>query len=179
MESLTDEELMILVVNGNIDMMRHLFNRYHVKIFNYFLMMTKNREISQDMTQEVFYKIIKYSSSYKKTKFTSWMYAIARNICNDYYQNTKNREVRLNEIEFKIGETDVNTPERKETTEQLNRILDQLSKSDKELIIMSRYQGIKYREIAEITDSSVGAVKTKIHRIIQKLRSYYFQNVML
>ncbi|NER14361.1 sigma-70 family RNA polymerase sigma factor [Leptobacterium flavescens] len=179
MESLTDEELMILVANGNIDMARHLFDRYHVRIYNYLLGMTKNREVSRDITQEVFYKLIKYRGSYGKTRFSSWIYTIARNLCNDHFQNLKNKDYSWDEVEFRAGKPDSNTIEQKENTEQLNRALNMLNKQERELILMSRFQKMRYQEIAEITGLSIAAVKTRIHRAMHKLRTYYFQNIEL
>lgn len=177
MKNLTDEELMILVSNGNLDRMSILFERYHIKIFNFLLKMTRDRDISQDITQEVFYKAIKYRSSYKRGKFSSWIYTIARNIFADHYQSQKNKEDRFENIEYKIEQKEQDTIEIKETNEELYKALNKLNKSDKELVIMNRYQGIKYQEIAEITGSTAGAVKTKIHRAIHKLKDHYLQNI--
>ena len=175
MKNLTDEEVMILVSQGDLDMMKILFERYHTRIFAFVFKMTQDREISQDRTQDVFYKAIKYRTSYKKGKFSSWIYTIARNVFSDHYQKQKNKDGRLDDQKYKIEEAD--HIERQETSEQLNRALNQLSQSDKELVVMNRYQGIKYLEIAEIVGSTEGAVKTKVHRAIHKLKEYYLQNV--
>ncbi len=177
MKNLTDEELMILVSNGDLDMMSVLFDRYHVKIFNFLLKMTRERDVSQDITQEVFYKALKYRTSYKKGKFSSWIYTIARNIFSDHYQSQKNKEQRLDEIGYKIEREEIYQLEKDEIKEQLNKALAQLNQSDRELVIMNRYQGIKYQELAEITGSTAGAVKTKVHRAIHKLKDHYQQIV--
>lgn len=166
---------MILVSKGNLDMMSVLFERYHIKIFNFLVKMTRDKEVSQDITQEVFYKALKYRASYKNGKFSAWIYTIARNIFSDHYQKQKNKDQRLEDQLYKIEE--INHTQGIETSEELNRALDQLSTSDRELIIMNRYQGIKYQEMAEIVGSTEGAVKTKVHRAIQKLKKYYLQNV--
>jgi len=177
LKELKDEELMLLVSEGDLDKMSILFDRYHIRIFNFLLKLTKDWNISQDMTQEVFYKIIKYRNSYKKGKFSSWIYTIARNIFSDYYQSQKNKDQRIEDVIYHTKAEKQDFIEQNETTEQLNRALNQLSNSDKELVIMNRYQGIKYQEIAEITGSTVGAVKTKVHRAIHKLKNCYFQNI--
>jgi RNA polymerase sigma-70 factor (ECF subfamily) len=57
------------------------------------------------------------------------------------------------------------------------KVLNNLSDTDKELIIMNRIEGIKYEQIAEIIGSNTIAVKTKIHRIIKKLRTNYFETL--
>ena len=176
MKNLTDEELMILVSNDNLDMMSILFDRYHIRIFNFLLKMTRDRDISQDITQEVFYKAIKYRKSYNKGKFSSWIYTIARNIFSDHYQGHKNKDQRLDEIEYKVERQETSYIEKKEIKEQLDNALKELNPNDRELVIMNRYQGIKYQEIAEITGSTEGAVKTKVHRAIHKLKNHYLQN---
>ncbi len=167
---------MILVSNGNLDMMSVLFDRYHIKIFNFIQKMTRDREISEDITQEVFYKAIKYRSSYRKGKFSAWIYTIARNIFSDHYQNQKNKDERFENVAYKVEQKEQDYIESKEVNEELYRALNQLSKTDKQLVIMNRYQGIKYQEIAEITGSTAGAVKTKVHRAIHKLKNHYLQN---
>ncbi|MBP2831318.1 RNA polymerase sigma factor [Aquimarina sp. U1-2] len=177
MKNVSDEELMILVSNGDLDMMSVLFERYHVRIYNFLLKMTRDRDVSQDITQEVFYKAIKYRNSYKKGKFSAWIYTIARNIFSDHYQKQKNKDQRLDGIEYKTEQQDNNSIEANETKEQLHLALEQLNPSDKELIVMNRYQGIKYQEIAEIIGSTEGAVKTKVHRAIHKLKEYYLQKI--
>ena len=57
------------------------------------------------------------------------------------------------------------------------KALNSLNEKDKELIIMNRIDGIKYEQIAEIIDSNTTAVKTKIHRIVKKLRTNYFETL--
>jgi len=59
LKHLTDEELMIGVSNEKLDMLTVLFDRYHVRIFNFFNKMIHNRSVSEDLTQDVFYKVIK------------------------------------------------------------------------------------------------------------------------
>lgn len=174
MKDLTDEQIMISVSSGNLDLASILFDRYQVRIYNYLLKMTRDEIVSQDITQEVFYKMIKYRRSYKEGKFSAWIYTIARNIFMDYYQKQKNKDVQLNAEIY--GEEDKNYSEINETNEQLYRALNGLNKSDKELIVMNRFQNIKYKEIAQILGSTEGAVKTKIHRAIFKLKELYLQN---
>ncbi|MBV7270729.1 RNA polymerase sigma factor [Winogradskyella luteola] len=174
MKTLTDEELMELIVGGNLDMMRHLFQRYHIKIYNFCWQMTKDKDLSKDITQEVFYKVIKHRKTYRQNKFSSWIYAIARNLCKDHYK-ILNKTERLNDKNLKdTYSINDNRSEPLGNISQLNFALDQLSNSDRELIVMGKYQGLKYYEIAKITDSTLGAVKTKMHRAMQKLKDSYF-----
>lgn len=174
MERITDEELMKLVLEGNLDLMHHLFRRYHVKIYNFCLQMTKDRELSKDLTQDVFYKVLKYRTTYKHSKFSSWIYAIARNLCRDHYK-VLNKAQQLNEDYIQVDHS-IRSSESEPlgNINQLNLALNKLNHSDRELIVMGKFQGIKYQEIADITNSTLGAVKTKMHRAMQKLKDAYF-----
>ncbi|MEM9822997.1 MAG: RNA polymerase sigma factor [Bacteroidota bacterium] len=176
MEDLTDEELMQRVVEGEIAVMRYLFDRYHVRIYNFALQLTRDEEASKDITQDVFYKMIKHKHTFKRTTFSSWIYTIARNRCYDHFQIAKKRAQDLHDFQWVAENGDGELPKRNGCTKQLNQALDRLSLSDRELIVMSRFQGLKYREIAEITNSNEGALKTKMHRALRKLKAFYFAN---
>ena len=73
-----DEEIMSSVKKGSVNMLAILFERYHVKLYNYFLRLTGDKGISEDLTQEVFLRILKYRDTFRhESKFTTWMYQIA------------------------------------------------------------------------------------------------------
>ena len=174
MANLSDEELMRMVLNGDLDKMRYLFDRYQVRIFNYCLQLTNNREVSKDLTQEVFYKILKFRKTYKNVRFSSWIYSIARNLCYDHHKQQKRQAQQIDDLRHFTESLDSNLQEPQGDPRQLNYALNQLNLADKELIVMSKYQGMKYQEIAEITNSTVGAVRTKTHRALLKLKNLYF-----
>jgi len=177
LKHLTDEELMIGVSNEKLDMLTILFDRYHIRIFNFFNKMIHNRSVSEDLTQDVFYKIMKYRASYKEGNFASWIYTVARNIFSSYYQKQKKESAgELNEYTLKADESTV-TNSNQEELNHLQKAVSQLNQDDRELIIMNRYQEIKYHEIAEIIGSTEGAVKVRTHRAIKKLKEIYFQNI--
>jgi RNA polymerase sigma-70 factor (ECF subfamily) len=136
--------------------------------------MTRDKDLSKDITQEVFYKVLKHRKTYRQNRFSSWIYAIARNHCKDYYK-IQNKTQRLNDKDLKdIYQINETKSEPLGNLRQLNFALNQLSSSDRELIVMGKYQNLKYQEIAEITNSTSGAVKTKMHRAMQKLKDCYF-----
>ena len=177
MKHLTDEELMLQVSNGNLDILTLLFDRYHLRIFNFFNKMIQNKMVSEDLTQDVFYKILKYRASYKNGNFASWIYTVARNIFSSYYQKQKKESANiLNEGVLKDNEKLV-TETNEDELLHLQKAILKLNYSDRELIIMNRYQEIKYQQIAEIMGSSEGAIKVKMHRALKKLKEIYFQNI--
>src|SRR5437588_11613159 len=78
--SLPDEELMFQVRNGVAEMLGVLFDRYQSPLFNFYCKLTGDRAASEDLVQDVFYRILKYRHTYQPgTSFRTWMYHIARN----------------------------------------------------------------------------------------------------
>ncbi|MBT8184760.1 MAG: sigma-70 family RNA polymerase sigma factor [Eudoraea sp.] len=169
-----DEELMKEVALGKLDMAKILFERHHVHVFNFLYKMSKDKMLSEDITQEVFYKLIKYRSSYNNGKFVSWMFTIARNSLASHYKSSRGTYTDLENIEYRLS-ADQN--ESKEDFTHLQKAIDKLNKTDRELLILNRLQEIKYNELAEILDSTPGAVKTKVNRALKKLRGLYFEIV--
>ncbi|MEQ6125016.1 RNA polymerase sigma factor [Pseudotenacibaculum sp. MALMAid0570] len=177
MSRATDEQIMIEVSKGDLDQLRHLFDRYHLRIYNFFQKMVRNQAVSEDLTQDVFAKVIRYRSSYNQGNFASWIFTIARNIFSTYYQKQKKeRSHMINDDMTDSGEILI-TESNEEELSHLQRALLMLSNSDRELIVMHRFQEIKYSQIAEIMGSSEGAVKVKVHRALKKLKEVYFQTI--
>ncbi len=168
---------MIQVSNENLDMLTILFDRYHLRIFNFFNKMVQNRSVSEDLTQDVFYKVMKYRTSYKKGNFAAWIFTVARNIFSSYYQKQKKESTNELDERFIKSNDKFNDDSNEDELHHLQKALLKLNSKDRELIIMNRYQEIKYHEMAQIIGSSEGAVKVKVHRAMKKLKEIYFQNI--
>lgn len=180
MKKESDESLMIAVKKGDIDSMAPLFENYQVRLYNFFIRLTYNRDLSQDLTQNVFYRIIKYRHTYNpEFKFRTWMYQMARNILADHYEKNKIITSDYYEADKFSGNIENNFEKikKQERHQALYEAMSKLSDEQKELLILSRFQGLKYEEISRINETSVGAIKVKIHRAINRLRELYFENV--
>src|SRR3989337_1581210 len=89
---MTDEVIMEAVKSGNLQQVSLLFERYNKRIYNFLARMAMDRAVAEDLTQNVFLRIIKYRSSYREgARFQSWIYQVARNVFSDHYQAHKNR----------------------------------------------------------------------------------------
>ena len=174
MKNLTDEQLMLLINKGDLKLMQLLFDRYNVRLFNYCLKLTKNRVASEDIMQETFYKVIRHRQSFKNKTFSAWVFTITRNLCYDYLKKTKTNQLQTESLSDDSEHNLKEDNQTKERIKQLNKALDQLDAFDRELIVLSRYQRMKYKEIAEVLDASESAIKTRMHRALQKLKTYYF-----
>ncbi len=87
------------------------------------------------------------------------------------------QDMELDENIFKDGRDAYEEMEKQEKYKALREAIAQLNAEQQELIELSRFQGLKYEEISEITGNSVGAIKVKFHRTMNKLREHYFELV--
>ena len=175
---MTDESIMEAVKNGNLDQASELFDRYHKRLYNYFVKISYDREASNDLTQNVFLRMIRYRNSYKEgNKFVSWIFQIARNVYTDHYKKNAARFSDFTDLESISQEasSQLDNMEQAEKEKTLHRSLAMLSEDQREILVMSRFQELKYDEIAKITDTTVANVKVKVHRAIKKLRDTYFE----
>lgn len=175
---MTDEDIMNNIKNGRIQMLAILFERHHVKLYNYFLRLTGNKTTSEDLTQDVFFRILKYRTTYRReSKFTTWMYRIGRNVHIDHLKKNK-EEMPLDDIwEQKAapGPLPHQETETKQETAFLHKALSLLPPAKKEILVLSRFQEMKYNEISNILGCSLASVKTQVHRAIKDLRKTYME----
>ena len=166
---------MLQIATGKLELLTILFDRYNVRIYNFFNKMCRNKMVSEDLTQDVFIKVIKYRTSYKSGNFAAWIYTIARNIFSSHYQKTKKERSNVIDDDKLFANEKLVSESNQDELDHLQKALLKLSNSDRELIVMHRFQEIKYEQIAQIIDSTENAVKVKVHRALKKLKEIYFQ----
>lgn len=175
---MTDESIMEAVKRGELQQVTLLFERYHKRIFNFLARMTMDRDLAEDLTQNVFLRIIKYRTSYREgNKFQSWIYQVARNVFSDHYQAHKSKFsefVDVNKISDHMADRE-ESQEQDEKEKLLHRSMAKLTEEQRELLVLTRFQQLKYEEVAQIMDTTVANIKVKVHRAIAKLREYYFE----
>jgi len=176
--SMTDEKIMTGISKGNPDGVKILYERYHVKIYNFFLRMTFNREVSLDLMQNVFYRLIKYRKSWKENHaFIPWIFRICKNEYNDYMKKEGrflNNSVDLEEINESSAGI-ITDPARSDQVKNLHNALARISPEHRKILLLSKYMKLKNREIAVILESNENAVKGMIFRAMCKLRKVYFK----
>ena len=172
-QSLPDEELMSQVRSGVGEMLGVLFDRYQMPLFNFFYKLTANRTTSEDLVQEVFYRILKYRQSYRPgTPFRAWMYQIARNARVDHFRKRRPEVSWEPEIEPAVIPGD--SAQQNQETQMLYRALLQMPEEKKEVLILSRFQEMKYEEIASVLKCEVGTVKVRVYRAMRELSDRFF-----
>jgi RNA polymerase sigma factor (sigma-70 family) len=175
----TDEILMSEVKNGNLGEMALLFEKYHVALFNFFLHMGVQRDLSQDLTQNLFYRMIKYRNSYREGKnVRTWMYQIARNLFMDYVNEQKISGTMISLTETYLPDVPNNeTVYSEDDYITLEKAISALPVEQRELLILCRFQGLKYNEVSSILNQSIPAIKVNMFRTMKKLRTIYFSKI--
>jgi len=166
------------ISQGKLDDAKILYNRYHIRIYNFFLRLTFSHEISLDLTQDVFYRLIRYRRTWKKDHhFIPWIFRIARNEFNDYIKSRgkfMNNSIDLEEINEQTAII-IDDPEKSEQIKTLHTALSMISLEHRQILLLSRFMKLSNRDIAGILCSNENAVKQMIFRAMQKLREVYFK----
>lgn len=178
LQTVSDEEWMLNLREGNLDGASKLFERYQVRLYNYFLRLGYESGISEDLTQNVFERLLKYRQSYRnQMAFQAWIFQIARNVSADYFNKN-----RIKIVDFKGAETlaEPDEPiskqmEEAENVAALHRAMAQLPDDQREILVLTRFQNLKYSEVADILGCTESNAKVKAHRAIKQLRELYFK----
>jgi RNA polymerase sigma factor (sigma-70 family) len=175
-----DDMEMLAVREGDVGKMGTLFERHHRMLFNFFLRLTGSRAISEDLVQDVFFRMLKYRHTYQpENNFMAWMYRVARNAHLDHARKLKLELVPdTDEQPWEPASHDPSPHQKLEQEQEvalLRRALDRLPVEKREVLVLSRFQNLKYDEIAEILGCEVGAVKVRVYRATKELSEIYFE----
>ncbi len=167
---------MLKVKAGESHTLGLLYERYKKRLFGFFYQMCKDANLSEDLVQNVFIRVLKYKHTYnEESNFLSWLFRIARNVYYDQFKvNSKNRTTDLDEVNnaFIVGnvESDI---EKNEKVSLLKEAMNQLPAKKKELIVLSKLKELKYKELGEIVGCSEGNARTRVHRALLDLKQIY------
>ncbi|GJM61853.1 sigma-70 family RNA polymerase sigma factor [Persicobacter diffluens] len=174
---MTDEDLMQQISQGDVQKTAILFERYKRKVYQYFYYTIRDPEESEDLTQNVFLRVLKYRTTYNADHaFSPWLFGIARNLRSQYYNEQKGPHLPLEEELMEGSQPSADELlAQLESITQLRKALEMLSEQDKELVVMAKIMKMKYSEVGGILELSLSNVKVKVHRAIIRLREIYFQ----
>lgn len=170
---------MLQVKAGDVARMGLLFERYQRELFGFLYHMSRDAHASEDLVQTVFYRMLKYRHTFNgEGPFRSWMYHVARNALTDAAQKTS-RLARHDDVgayaeRLGGGELADEALLHEQERALLETALAKLSAEHREVLVLSRYQELKYEEIGRVLGISEGAVKVRVHRALNELRKIYF-----
>jgi RNA polymerase sigma-70 factor (ECF subfamily) len=167
------------VKEGELDQLGLLFERYKIKTFGFFFNMFGDVELSEDLVQNTFMRIIRYRTSFSgEGPFAVWLFRIARNVGNDHYRKNGVRHSNIAGME-ELPEETMNREEAWMQSEELTLLrmaMERLDYEKREILMLSKIDGMRYAEIGRILDCNENAVKTKVFRAMKALKSE-FKNI--
>jgi RNA polymerase sigma-70 factor (ECF subfamily) len=173
----SDLDLLRMVRRGEPDGAAGLFERYSAPLLRFCDRMLANRAEAEEVTQEVFLKMITRVEQYDgRAAVSSWLYAIAANACRDRLRRSKRAVVVplevVAEAPSKENGAEIRIQERQRRA-AVRRALDRLSDDQREALVLARYHGMPYAEIARVLEITEGAVKTRIFRAVETLKEVF------
>ena len=181
-----DGGLIIQYLNGDVRAFNQLVGNWELKIYNFIFKVLGKREDAKDVAQQTFIKVYKNLRKLKNPdKFSPWIYQIAMNLCRD--QMRKDKRAPSTSIHGKIRTSSGEEMEladflsddsasaedplyQGEVVEIIRRGLNMIPVEQRTVIIMKGYQGLKFREIAEILEEPLNTVKSRMYYGLTALR---------
>jgi len=176
-----DNVLMQKVRDGDLAKMAVLYERHHRALYRFFLRLSGNREFSEDLVQDVFFRMLKYRQTYQDgNPFTPWMYQVARNAHMDGLQRRKGEPLNdeRNEAPEEPASTEPDPSQilsRRQDLNLLRRALAALPPDKREVLVLSRFQNLRYEQIGEILSCDAGTVKVRVYRAVKALSQIFFE----
>jgi RNA polymerase sigma-70 factor, ECF subfamily len=191
LDSLSSEQLMLEHCQGSDEAFELLVLRHQKQILNYVYRMVQNRQIAEEITQEVFIALVKNAKRYQPTaKFTTYLYTIASNMVSKEWLRRKRRPVLMSIFStFTRGDSSGDTfhplehvkdekadtlglYKRDEISRAVNDALEHLPAHQREAFVLRRFQDMSYNEIAEVTGVPLGTAKSRVVRAERGLRPH-------
>ncbi len=172
-----DRVLLERIRRGDTSGAAQLFERYAPGLLRFSHRLLSDREAAEEVTQEVFVKVISRAHQYDgRAEVASWLFAIAANACRD--RRRRNRRAPVVPLEAvpeprEKGEGVEGTLLQRERREAVRLALGTLSEEQREALVLARYHGMAYADIARVLGISVGAVKTRIFRAMETLKAQF------
>lgn len=181
LKTLKDDELVNLYIKGNNKAFDVLLEKYQQKLFSYILFITKDREISDDIFQETFMKAIITIRNGRYTadgRFYNWITRIAHNLIIDSFRSDKNENtVSCDNEEYDLLNNqelcDSNIESEiinMQIMDDVRKLVDFLPYNQKEIVMMRFYQDMSFKEIAEMTGTSINTALGRMRYAILNLR---------
>jgi RNA polymerase sigma-70 factor (ECF subfamily) len=180
---ISDEELLLAYRKGDRMAFRTLFQRYRGPAFNFLLRRVRNRERAEELYQDVWAKVIERCDEFRgDSKFSTWLYTIARNRVIDHSRRMKFRSHRsldaprrdsgspLVEQVSNPGPSTEELAEGKTLKERIAQAVEELPQDQQEVFLLRQLQGLKFNEIAEVVDVPVNTVKSRMRYALERLQ---------
>ncbi len=179
-----EQELISRSKNGDVECFNLLVEQYQRMVYNLALRMLSSAEAAEDATQDTFLSAYKAIGGFRGGSFKSWILHIAANSCRDKLRVARrSRVVSLDTLmldpEALPQANNNESPEDYALRQELGRFLNEglayLPEEQRLVVILSDIQGLSYEEVAQVTRSSLGTVKSRLNRGRTRLKGFLLQ----
>lgn len=181
----TDNELIHLFREGNLDALETLVLRHKDKLYTSILFLVKDKYLAEDIFQDVFIRIIDTLRSGRYTeegKFLPWAMRIAHNLCVDHFRRVKRNPIIRNSEDKDIfevlnfsEESAEDTLMKRQSYDRVRDMLDRLPEDQREVIILRHYADMSFKEIAATTNCSINTALGRMRYGLINLRKLMTQ----
>lgn len=156
-----------------------LISKYYKEIYIYTYKQTLDKELSMDLTQEIFISVLKSINNYEESKssFRTWIYKIATNKIIDYYRS---KSYKYNNLVIPIEETIIQDKddfiknlESKEDIEKVLNFVNSMKSDLQEIFRLKIFSDYTFTQISTILKAPESTVKTKYYSIIKKIKNEF------
>ncbi|MGV3523327.1 MAG: RNA polymerase sigma factor [Candidatus Sericytochromatia bacterium] len=172
-----DEALMLQCVAGQKPAFNLLVKRWKHPLVNYFYRQLGNAETAEELAQEVFVKVWTTQRYVPQARFSTWLYRVAGRVLIDHWRKQGRRpqaDIALDEQFDWPSETQ--SPEQQylaaEGAARVRKALQQLPPKQQQILVLSKFQDLKYAHIADILGCSANHVKVQVFRALQRLAQH-------
>jgi len=169
-----EQELVRRAQQNNSEAFTQIYDAYFDKIYRYLAVRIRNETEAEDMTQQVFMKVLQSISSYKSKglPFSSWIFRIAHNQMVDYFrQQNKKSTVDIEGLQLPYeGEDTQHRMEREVDIEELKKATQKLTQAQQEVLSLRFTSELSITECAKTMGKSEGAIKALQHSAVLALR---------
>ena len=174
-ENTSDELLLTRAGNGEQAAFRELYERHRQPVFRFAYRLLGSVELAEDITHDCFVSLIRKPDNFRSERgsLRTYLFAAARNLALKHFRGS-GREASLDSLE---DETDYATLQplghllSEELSTQVREAVLALPPLQREALVLFEYEGLSLNEIAEVTESEVGAVKGRLFRARERLKT--------
>lgn len=178
-----DVQLMLEFIQGNKASFEALMRKYFPRLLNFIYRYVGNRQIAEDLTQEVFIKVHNAASKYSpQSKFQTWIFTIAKNMSLNELRRLKRPMISIDEsidlgtdhVQRQFSDETTEAPDKNiledEKVQAIRTAINDLPKNQRMAVVLRRYENMSYEEIALTMNTSEKAVKSLLNRSKENLK---------
>ena len=190
-DSMDDNDLIRKTAEGDAGAFKTLVDRHQGLVINACYHILGNREDAEDVAQEVFFQVYRSARSFRQqSKLSTWLYRVSVNRSLNFIRDNRRfrwlKKVGTSSSDLSEGKTDPPAPEsdrpdaaleKRERREIIRRALASLPEKQRAAFVLHKYEGLPYKEIAEIMERSLSSVESLIHRAKLNLQKKIFRQL--